>query len=191
MGISIEQYRRQIGSHYGKCVSRAITCKAKLSEEWKPPTELPFDQPCEARAGRPVSLPPRSRKAVVLLLAAYMSVILVCTLKPPLDKNLHDLSSRMLLAGDISENPGPVAGFGYAQPVEPFPNLFYGSAMPNEENNTSYHAAYSYDLSSWTILYVPTLSIFWIRVFSFATSTLQAIAISGMCSCVNKTVEDT
>ena len=115
MNIELDLYRVRIGTHYHCCrikVRRVKPCNVKQWKKWELPTEHISWQQFDP----PVWLHLASGKArlATFLAALYLTVLPACVLKPQLSmKNLHDLSARMMLAGDVSPNPGPVYDCDY------------------------------------------------------------------------------
>ena len=113
MGIELSLYRLKIGSHYWRLCPKRIRSNRvgnRTKEAWECTSfEIFHPPPDECHQIPPLSL--RATKASVLVVAVHLSLLLTCVTKPHSAKNLHDLSARLMIAGDISPNPGPIPGY--------------------------------------------------------------------------------
>ena len=156
MGIQLELYRAVIGTFLSRVRQRRTRArKAENSDSWKPPTELSSGH-CESRAR--VSVPQGKSRVLLLVVALHLSAYTVCMLKPTCDRNLHDLSQQMLLAGDISENPGPVYDFNYVyQPNGAIPDWSAETAIRGELAALRDHLTYVQNTAAWSLDYAHKL----------------------------------
>jgi len=107
MGVDIMLYRQRIGANYASFRARRAKAKSpRINERWNPTHETMPTQFRSARAHAKLRL---SRAGLGLLgVILYVSLLTLCTSKPRVTlANLHDITSRMLLSGDVESNPGP------------------------------------------------------------------------------------
>jgi len=109
MGVTLEIYRQRIGSHAarGKRANVRNDHSPERDSRDRPWMANDFCPNCNSSSRLFRLTRPRAR-AGVMLIVLYASLLAMSMLKPcTLSMELHDLSERILLGGDIESNPGP------------------------------------------------------------------------------------
>lgn len=108
MGVDLTTYRLRIGIHYARAgrAKTVLSGDGKNREEWD--TDFNPDKNSVCTKSTTTQLKPRQAKAGILVTTLFMAAVAMCVSQPSVQtRNLHDLSGRILIGGDISPNPGP------------------------------------------------------------------------------------